>query len=132
MPNQTRELDRLIAEALPPGDAEVLDRFGEQSSFELMMEALKGRNRAMAGGVWVVNFVLVLVGIWALIQALNAADQRPMVLWSLLVGYCVITIVATKVWYWIEMSRLATAREIKRLELQVALLARRFEKGEQS
>jgi hypothetical protein len=35
-------------------------------------------------------------------------------------------VTAIKVWYWLEMMRLAIMRDVKRLELQVSRLAERI------
>jgi len=39
----------------------------------------------------------------------------------------VIDVTAIKVWYWIDMARIALARDLRRVELQVALLSKRID-----
>ena len=35
-----------------------------------------------------------------------------------------------KIWYWLEMNRLAITREVKRLELQMAQIARKLARSQ--
>jgi uncharacterized membrane protein YciS (DUF1049 family) len=39
---------------------------------------------------------------------------------------CFGAVTAIKIWYWLKMNRLAITREVKRLELQVAQIARKL------
>jgi hypothetical protein len=48
-----------------------------------------------------------------------------MVLYGGVSALCFGVVMAVKVWYWLEMTRLALTREIKRVELQVLQMGRR-------
>lgn len=123
MNEPTKELDRLIREALDQGDGDILDRFGEQSQSELLTEAFRGRHRMYAVGGIVANLILFVLGVFAAVRFVQAADQRSMMLWGAGAALCFGGVTVIKIWYWLEMTRLALAREIKRVELQVAHVA---------
>jgi len=126
MTEPTEELDRLIRDALRQDDAELLDRFGEQSTGELLTESFRGRRRLLAIGGVAANLWFLGVAIFAGVRFIQAGDQRTMILWGAVVAFCLGTVTAIKIWYWLEMARLALARDIKRVELQVALLSQQL------
>jgi len=126
MTEPTQELDRLIRDALRQDDAELLNRFGEQSTGELLTESFRGRRRLLAIGGVAANLWFFGVAIFAGVRFVQAADERSMILWGAVVGFCLGTVTAIKIWYWLEMARLALARDIKRVELQVALLSQQL------
>ena len=43
--------------------------------------------------------------------------------------YFAILIAMSKIWYWMELNRNSLAREVKRLELEVALMSRQLGEG---
>ena len=127
MRESTNELDRLIRDALRADDAEVLRQFDEQSTVELLTESFRGRRRLVAIGGVVANLLLIAAAIVAAGRFLEAADQRTMLIWAGAVAFCALAITAIKIWWWIEMARIALARDLRRVELQVALLSQRLE-----
>jgi hypothetical protein len=54
-----------------------------------------------------------------------------MVRWGAGFFFCVIVAVGCKLWYWMQLDRLAISREIKRVELILAHLAARLRDREQ-
>jgi hypothetical protein len=127
MTESTNELDRLIRDALRSDDAEVLRQFEEQSTIELLTDSFRGRRRATAIGGVIANLLLIAAAVVAAGRFLNAPDQRTMLIWGGAVAFCVLAVTAIKIWWWIEMARLGTARDLRRVELQVALLSQRLE-----
>lgn len=126
MTEPTRELDRLIRDALREDDADLLGQFEEQSTVELLTESFRGRRRLAAIGGVAANVLLFVAAILSAVRFLEASDQRTMLIWAGAVAFCAMAVTAIKVWYWIEMARLALARDMRRVELQVALLSQRL------
>ena len=126
MTKSTREIDRLIREALSDADAEVMSEFGEQSIAELITEVFRGRQRLFAVGGFAANLLFFVIGIFAVVQFLQAPEIRDMLLWGAAAAFCFAVITAIKIWYWMEMTRNALLRDIKRVELQIAQLAQRL------
>ena len=121
-----REIDQLIREAVGEADAEILEQFGEPSLTEMVTDTFRGRHRAVMVYNMAVGLVLLFLCIFCIIRMLEAADARSTVLWLGGGVGCFTSLMALKVWSWLEMQRHALVREIKRLELQVAQLSRRI------
>jgi uncharacterized membrane protein YcjF (UPF0283 family) len=126
MTESTKELDRLIRDALRADDAEVLDQFEDQSALELLTESFRGRRRLSAIAGVAANLLLIAAAVVAAVRFLESSDQRTMLIWAGAVAFCVLAITAIKIWWWIEMARLGIARDLRRVELQVALLSQRL------
>ena len=126
MTKSTREIDRLIREALSEADADVLSDFGEQSLAELLTEVFRGRQRLFVVGGFVANLVFFIFGIFAVINFLQAPEVRDMIAWGAAAGFCFAVVATIKIWYWLEMMRHALVRDIKRVQLQIAQLAQRL------
>ena len=129
MTEPTKDLDRLIKDALREDDADVLRQFEEQSTVELLVESFRGRRRLTAISGLAANILLAVAAIVSAMRFLDATDQRSMLIWAGAVAFCIAGVTAIKIWYWIEMARLALARDLRRVELQVALLSQRLGGG---
>jgi hypothetical protein len=123
MANPDNELDDIIREALEPPDPDLLDVDADPTMAEKLADVFRGRHRRLAIGGGVVNLVLFAAAIFSGLRLLQATEERAMILWgaAMLLSFGAVT--AIKIWYWLEMGRLALTREIKRVELRVAQLA---------
>ncbi len=126
MSKPTRDLDDLIREALAAEDAEALEGLEDQSALELLTEVFRGRHRLYAIGGVVINLVFVLIGVAAALAFARAQDTQTMLLYAGASALSFAIVIAVKIWYWLEMTRLALTREVKRVELQVVQLARKI------
>ena len=125
----TREIDDLIREALGGEDSQVWDELGEQSIAELVTESFHGRHRFLQWYVVVVGLALTAVAVLCAVRMFQAPDDRTMLLWFAGGLLSVLGITGMKLWSWMELQRVALTREIKRVELQLAQLARRMGDG---
>jgi len=123
MTKTNQELDSLIHEALSREDAEFFDRLGEPSILDRVGETFFGRQRLMVWVSVVFGIVIMALSVYSLIQFLTVTDLRLVALWGagFIVGIAMIA--ALKIWYFIELQRIAISHQIKRLELQIAQLA---------
>ncbi|MDH5804619.1 MAG: hypothetical protein OEZ54_05485, partial [Gemmatimonadota bacterium] len=85
-----------------------------------------GRNRWLNLGSLFVGAVFFGLAIYSAIRFMGSQDLglHGMLLWGFSGFFCLGVLAAMKVWYWLELQRITLARELKRLELQVAHLAR--------
>lgn len=60
---------------------------------------------------------------FALSRLLSTEDTHDMLVWGGAGLLAIVLIVAVKIWYWLEMLRLALTRDLKRRELRVSRLA---------
>jgi hypothetical protein len=119
------DIDELIKQALCEDDARWFNELEEQSMREMVVESFRGKMR------WLVVLVYFWIGTFALlalisgIQLLRTEDPRIMLLMAVGFLFCCVSVAMLKVWYWIELSKKATIREMKRIELQLARLSAR-------
>ena len=121
------ELDKKIQEALRAEDAELFKDFAEEPSvFEMLMETCRGRHRWLniLGAFW--TLVFLVLGVVAAVKFFSAEGTRDIVMWAAACIVCVSAVSMLKIWYFLEINKNATTREIKRLELQIARLAARI------
>lgn len=125
------DIDAKIREALRQEDAELFAEFEEEPSiFEMTMAVFRGRNRWLTiffGVVWMLAVMAILV--FAIVKFLDAETTRSQLAWSLVSVACMLGVVLIKTWGWLEIHRNYVTREIKRVELQIALLAKRLRNG---
>jgi len=107
------DLDHLLKQSLDPELAETLTQ--EESLRDEIAETFKGKQRWMTIG-WIADLVgclsLMIVSIY---KIASTDDVRTCLLSFLAIGFL-------KLWYWMYMSRNKILREIKRLELGVAIM----------
>lgn len=117
------DVDALIREALEAEDAEALERLGEPSLPDAVIEIFRGRMRwygAMFLAMILICFAFTVV---CCIQFLAADELPDLIRWGVGFLFGVITVIGGKTWYWNQVERVAVTREIKRVELLVAQLA---------
>ena len=121
------DLDKAIREGYSAEDAELMQRLAaDPSMMRQVLNAFGGPFGAFNVLGVLVTLVLLAGGGYCVWRFLGAADVRDMLIWGggAAVALCAVSMI--KVWFWMEMQRNATVREIKRLELQVSRLAARL------
>lgn len=122
-----KELDRKIAEALRGEDADLFAEMGDEPGvFETLLETFRGRHRWLNLLGALGTFALLGLGVAAAVAFFRADATREMLMWAAACILCMSAVALMKVWYWMEMQRVAVVREIKRVELQIARLAARL------
>ena len=122
-------LDKSIRAALAADESELLRQFDEPSLPEQVLETFRGRSR------WLVTLaILIAIGggafaVFSAVRFFQAEDIQEMIAWAGGFGLSVITTALTKIWYWMELNKYVLAREIKRVELQIARLASQLGKS---
>lgn len=119
------KLDQAIRQALSAEDAAFLAKFEDQSPFQEALGTFSGKWGAMNLFAAIITFAVFGAAIYCATNAFNAAAVRETVLWSAAALLAMIAVAMLKMYFWMEMNKNVTLREIKRLELQVARLAAR-------
>ncbi|PCK06689.1 MAG: hypothetical protein COA42_17195, partial [Alteromonadaceae bacterium] len=91
--------------------------------FDAIGETFKGKRRQVVIWVWVVSFIIAAFFVFCVIQFFNSTDTDQKLLW---LGGFLTALIAQgniKLWYFMEMNRAALARDVKRVELQLSILA---------
>jgi hypothetical protein len=114
-------LDKSIAEAL--AEEPEIGEFGdEQNILAQVTSTFRSKNRWMV----VLSIVFVLgfmgIGVYSLLQFLELKDTPQALPWAVLLIFSLMSIVAMKIWYWMELNKNAVLREIVRLERRIEQL----------
>lgn len=130
MSTSDNDPDRIIRKALARDEVEASETAHDPSTVTLLTETFRGRNRRLAVAGVVANIALVVVALYALTRFLGTRDVREMLVWGGAALLSIGLILAVKIWYWLEMVRLALTRDMKRLELRVSRLAEKLQEPE--
>ena len=121
------DLDKAIREGYSAEDAEVMQRLAADPSMaHQVLSAFQGPFGALNVLSVFVTLALVAAGAYCVWRFLDATDVRDMLTWGGGAALALSAVSMIKVWFWMELQRNATVREIKRLELQVSRLAARL------
>ncbi len=116
-------LDNAIRQALSAEDAEFLARFEQEGKFSEALSTFRGQSGALNVFGAILAFALFGGFLYCAWSAFAAAGVRETVLWSAGALLAMLGVAMLKMYFWMEMNRNATLREVKRLELQVARFA---------
>ena len=123
------DLDKKIREALSAQDAELFEEFGgEQGIFELIGDTFRGKRRWLVVLGYVYSIVFLVLAVITAVQffKVDPDNTRDLILWAMGFMFCTIPLTMLKMWYFMEMNKNSVTREVKRLELQIARLAKRL------
>ena len=125
----TNELDKKIREALSAQDAELFEEYGgEQGLLEMVGDTFRGRRRwlAVLAIVYSIVFFILAIVTAVLFFKTDPDSTRDLIMWAMGFLFCNIAVAMLKMWYFMEMNKNAVTREVKRVELQIARLAKRL------
>jgi hypothetical protein len=117
------DVDELIREALKAEDVADFERFGEPGMPEMAIGVFRGRMRWYGALFIAIVLVFAILAVYCAARFLGTADVPTMLRWGAGFFVCLLVVLSGKVWYWMHMERVATTRELKRVELLVAHLA---------
>ncbi len=121
------DLDDKIREELRKEDAELFDEFSEETSvFEMLIETCRGKRRWLSIFGGILTMIFLVLGVLSAVKFFDAQTTKDMIMWASACILCMSAVSMLKMWYFMEMNKNATTREIKRLELQIARLAGRL------
>ena len=118
-----QEIDELIKQALSEEEAAFYDQLDEQPLHEMVFDLYKGRMKWLAIGSMIVMTILFAASIYCAIKFFQATELREMMTWGFITWFCMLAVMANKFWQWMEMQKNQVLREIKRVELQIGMLA---------
>ena len=120
-----KNIDDEIRAALSEEDRMELERLtGEQDVFDMIGDTFRSKMRNWVILLWVESFAIFAAAVWTGYRFFNAPDARDMIFWGSITIVLVLAIVIIKIWYWMEINKNTVVREVKRLELQIAYLAK--------
>lgn len=104
--------------------AELEKLTGEQGMFDMIGDSFRSKMRYWMILLWAYSIVAFGGAVWATIRFLQATDTKELAIWGGVWIILVLAIMLAKIWYWMELNRNSIVRELKRVELQIAFLAK--------
>jgi hypothetical protein len=117
------KLDQAIREALSAEDAAFLAKFEDQSPLHEALSTFSGKWGVMNLFAALVTFAMFGAAAYCAWNAFIVSEVRDTVLWSAGALFGMLAVAMLKMYFWMEMNKNVTLREVKRLEFQVARLA---------
>lgn len=121
------EIDDMIKKALSEEESEVLKRLDEESIFDMLTANFKGKLGWISVYAMVMTFVFFGITIFSAIMFFEATETKELLMWTGIFIFSVFTVSLLKIWQWLQMDKNSLLREMKRLELQISVLAQRIE-----
>lgn len=121
-----KDLDEKIRSALQDSGVDPPNYDQEETLRAQIFESFRGRSRWMTIGVWVESFIFFGLMIFSAVRFYEVDSIRNLILYATLFLASLGLQVALKIWYWMLLNKNSVTREVKRLELQIATLARRL------
>ncbi len=124
------ELDSRIQAALEAA-TELQDPIPEPTLSEEVLESFQGTHGWLIAGGWLKTVALLAILVFSVYQFFQQDTVMAMLAYASLAVICIVGHVGIMLFVWIQMNHNQTVREIKRLELQVAMLLKQLkEKSE--
>lgn len=122
------DLDDKILAAMRSETEESLGEYSKELGlFGLVGESFKGSLAWVVVLAFVLIFVFIGLGIYCGINFFHATDIASKLNWFAGASLAFIIVIVLRLWYFMELNRLSIRREIKRVELQVSLLANKLD-----
>ena len=115
--------DKLAKEALTQEEFQFMNDLEEQNVFEMLMGLYKGKNRWLS--VYIMTVILIAAGllIYCSIRFFEVEEMREMMIYGAAAFFCLIMVAMLKFWFWMQINNNAIIRELKRVELQMTIIA---------
>jgi hypothetical protein len=123
-------IDERIQKALSSEDQAFLARMDADGSiYSDIAATFRGHTRWVNAFGWCVGFALFAVAVVCGWQFATQTDMRSMHLWGAGTLLSFLGLGMIKLWFWMELQKVAIVREIKRVELQLASLTAALRSG---
>lgn len=114
------DIDERIRQALSAEDHDLMKALGdEETVFHLIGRSFRGRMKGLMAVAWVAMFAMFAFAIWSAVQLLGATDIGSRINWAVALIVSTQFLGGMKMWYFMELNKLAAARDIRRLELRI-------------
>ncbi|WMS87051.1 DUF6768 family protein [Pleionea litopenaei] len=116
-------LDDKIKQALKMDEAEVNKLLAEEGGlFAQLGGVFSGSMKGWNIYGFILSFFIAAAMFWCGYEFFVSTTLDERIFWGVLTIAAAVMTMGIKIWFWMEMSRHSTLREIKRLELAVAQL----------
>lgn len=123
------EIDQMIKEALSEDERALFNTYDEQGMLEMFGGLFQGKMKWLNGLTVFIQIVMFGFAVYFGYRFFGTTDTVEMMQFGAGFFTMMIAVSMLKIFHFMEMNKNATAREIKRLELQVSVLASSLKKN---
>ena len=120
------EIDYKIRQALAEEDAEIFDEYDELNVLEQVVDSFRKKSVLLILLSILVGIAFMSLGVFCAVRFFQVESVRDMMIWAMGLIFCFSAVSMMKIWYWMELQKNSVTREIKRVELQLAGIAKRL------
>jgi len=115
-------LDDAIRQSLSNEDRKLYDELESDMNIpELMLTSIQGRNRGIKVFAIIMSFLFTILAGYCVWRFVHTEDVRSAMNWMMAFSAAFLSIAMFKMYFWMEMNKVALMREMKRLELQLSV-----------
>ena len=123
MKTDSDDIDRLIKQTLTEEEARFYDELDEQGLLQMFGGLFKGKLSWLIVLLNVVQVAAFIGAIYCGVQFFQTDITNELIMWGLAGWFCLMVVTLMKLFTWMQMDKQAILRELKRVELQISILA---------
>lgn len=121
--------DEIRSALIAEDDSDEIKNMMEEQSFMAQTTSLfKGKMAWTAYVTYIGMIVMFALGVWAILQLLEAETPRQIAIYALVVNFAFLVVLMNKLWLWMQLNKNAAVREILRLELRILEIQKSLQK----
>lgn len=122
--------DKLAQKALSDEEFEFMTNAEEQNIFEMLMNLYRGKQKWLSLWIMLVIFIAFGFTIYCGIRFFQVEDMKEMMIYGAGGFLGLLMTAMLKFWFWMQMDNNTILRELKRIELQMSIIAMNLRKEE--
>ncbi|MDN5205592.1 hypothetical protein QQ008_29680 [Fulvivirgaceae bacterium BMA10] len=126
MKSTDKKIDALIKKALSEEEAAFYQQLDEPSLPEMMRSNFSGKLGWLAWITTIMIFVWTALGVFCAIKFFESEEVKDLFVWGGIFFFLAMSVTSLKMFQWMQMNKNVLLREIKRLELQISIMAEKM------
>lgn len=120
---KNQDIDLLIKEALTADEQELFNSYDEQNIVQKFGGLFQGKMGFLNGLAMVFQFIMFGVAVYLGYRFFNTTETMEMIQFGLGTLILMMAVTAIKFYHFMEINKNTVIREVKRMELQLSILA---------
>ncbi len=121
------EIDQLIKEALSEDERALFNTYDEQNILQKFGGLFEGKMKWLNAISMAAQFIMFGFAVYCVYRIFVAQDNTEMIQFGIATFVLMMAVTGIKFFHFMEMNKNAVIREIKRVELQVSMLASKLD-----
>lgn len=122
---EKENIDSLIKASLNADEAKFYETLEEQNLIGKLGELHKGKMGWLASLMTVLHVLIFIIFVYCAVQLFQTENTNEIIKWGLAGFICWSFMAMMKLYLWMQMDKNDVLRELKRLELQIAVLTQK-------